>query len=387
MSAPAGFGKSTLSPSGWPSRRTTAPPHGSRSMRATIIRAVLGPRDRRAADGARDRDDVLALLIRRPVGRDDRRAAAQRARRPPGRRRAGARRLPRDRGPQVLRRGVPSVDHLPAHVHLVIATRVDPALPLARMRVRGDLVEIRAADLRFTPDEAVAYLDGVMGLALTASDTAALEARTEGWIAAIQLAGLSMQGRDDLSGFIAGFAGDDRYVVDYLVEEVLQRQPERVRTFLLETSILARMNGSLVDAVTGHVGGNAMLEALDRRQPVLVPFDDRRQWYRYHHLFGESCWRLLDERPASSTTCIGARATGSSRTVNGRRPSATLWPVATTLEPPTSSSSPCRRCASGARRTPCADGSTRCPGSSSCIDPCSALGTPGPAGDGGARRC
>ena len=121
------------------------------------------------------------------------------------------------------------LEHLPHQVHLVIATRADPALPLGRLRARGELVEIRAADLRFTPDEAAAYLNEVMGLDLAARDVAALEGRTEGWIAALQLAALSIQGRDDVAGFIAGFAGDDRYIVDYLVEEVLQRQPEQVR--------------------------------------------------------------------------------------------------------------------------------------------------------------
>ena len=132
------------------------------------------------------------------------------------------------------------LEHLPPQVHLVITTRADPALPLARLRARGELVEIRAADLRFTPDEAAAYLNEAMGLDLAARDVAALEGRTEGWIAALQLAALSIQGRDDVAGFIAGFAGDDRYIVDYLVEEVLHRQPEQVRSFLLETSILAR---------------------------------------------------------------------------------------------------------------------------------------------------
>ena len=190
------------------------------------------------------------------------------------------------------------LDHLPAHVRLVIATRVDPALPLARMRARGDLIEIRASDLRFTPDEAVAYFNGVMGLGLTAADVAALEVRTEGWIAALHLAGLSMQGRDDPAGFIASFAGDDRYIVDYLVEEVLQRQTERVRTFLLQTSILSRLNGSLSDAVTGQVGGKAMLEALERQNLLLIPLDDRRDWYRYHHLFADVLQaRLRDEQP------------------------------------------------------------------------------------------
>ena len=142
------------------------------------------------------------------------------------------------------------LDHLPPRLHLVIASRADPPLPLARLRARGELVEVRAADLRFLPDEAAAYLNEVMGLDLTARDVAALEGRTEGWIAALQLAALSMQGRDDPAGFIAGFAGDDRYIVDYLVEEVFQRQPEQVRTFLLETSILDRLTGPLCDAVT-----------------------------------------------------------------------------------------------------------------------------------------
>jgi LuxR family maltose regulon positive regulatory protein len=190
------------------------------------------------------------------------------------------------------------LDHLPPQLHLVIASRADPALPLARLRGRGELVEVRAADLRFTPDEAAAYLNEVMGLVLTAREVAALEERTEGWIAALQLAALSMQGRDDITGFIAGFAGDDRYIVDYLAEEVLARQPEHVRSFLLQTSILDRLSGSLCDAVTGQDGGRAMLEALDRGNLFLVPLDDRRQWYRYHHLFADVLRaRVRDEQP------------------------------------------------------------------------------------------
>jgi DNA-binding SARP family transcriptional activator len=189
------------------------------------------------------------------------------------------------------------LDHLPPWLHVVIASRADPALPLARWRARGELVETRAAELRFTPDEAAVYLNETMGLQLTARDVAALEGRTEGWIAALQLAALSMQGRDDVAGFIAGFAGDDRYVVDYLVEEVLQRQSDRVQAFLLQTSILDRLNGPLCDAVTGQDGGRAMLEALDRGNLFLVPLDDRRRWYRYHHLFADVLQaRLLDER-------------------------------------------------------------------------------------------
>jgi LuxR family maltose regulon positive regulatory protein len=190
------------------------------------------------------------------------------------------------------------LDHLPPRLHVVIASRADPALPLPRWRARGELVETRAAELRFTPDEAAVYLNETMGLQLTARDVAALEGRTEGWIAALQLAALSMQGRDDVAGFIAGFAGDDRYVVDYLAEEVLQRQPDDVQAFLLRTSILGRLSGPLCDAVTGQGGGKAMLEALDRGNLFLVPLDDRRRWYRYHHLFADVLQaRLLDEQP------------------------------------------------------------------------------------------
>jgi LuxR family maltose regulon positive regulatory protein len=190
------------------------------------------------------------------------------------------------------------LDHLPHQLHLVIASRADPALPLARLRARGELVEIRAAELRFRPDEALRYLTEVMGLVLSAQDVSALEGRTEGWIAALQLAALSMQDREDTADFIASFAGDDRYIVDYLVEEVLQRQPEQVQSFLLQTSILSRLRGSLCDAVTGQQSGKEMLDELERENLFLVPLDDRRQWYRYHHLFADVLQaRLVDERP------------------------------------------------------------------------------------------
>ncbi|MFD1505631.1 helix-turn-helix transcriptional regulator [Georgenia yuyongxinii] len=190
------------------------------------------------------------------------------------------------------------VEHMPPQLHLVIAGRADPALPLARLRGRGELAEIRAADLRFTPDEAAEYLNEKMGLTLTARDVEALEQRTEGWVAALQLAALSMRGRDDVAAFIASFGGDDRYVVDYLVEEVLQRQPDDVRSFLLRTSVLSRVTGSLCDAVTGQDGGTAMLAALERANLFLVPLDDHRRWYRYHHLFADVLHaRLLAEQP------------------------------------------------------------------------------------------
>ncbi|MBA4117142.1 MAG: tetratricopeptide repeat protein, partial [Rubrobacter sp.] len=195
------------------------------------------------------------------------------------------------------------VEHLPPRVHLVIATREDPHLPLARLRARGQLGELRAADLRFTPSEAGEFLEGVMGLSLSAEDIAALEDRTEGWIAGLQLAALSMRGREDVTGFIRAFAGDNRYVVDYLVEEVLQRQPERVRSFLLQTSILERLSGPLCDAVTGQEGSNALLEALERGNLFVVPLDDRRHWFRYHHLFADVLRaRLMEEQPDRLTT-------------------------------------------------------------------------------------
>lgn len=179
------------------------------------------------------------------------------------------------------------VDHLPPRMHLVIASRADPSLPLSRLRSRGESTELRAADLQFTPDEAAAFLTDVMGLVLSAADVEALETRTEGWIAGLQLAALSMQGRSDLSGFIAAFTGDDRYIVDYLVEEVLQRQSEPVRTFLLQTSILDQMNAPLCDAITGRHDGKTLLELLERANLFIVPLDDKRQWWRYHHLFSD----------------------------------------------------------------------------------------------------
>jgi LuxR family maltose regulon positive regulatory protein len=190
------------------------------------------------------------------------------------------------------------LDHLPPQMHMVIASRADPPLPLSRLRGRGELTELRAADLRFTPDEAAAFLNDVMGLDLAAGDVATLETRTEGWIAGLQLAALSMQGRDDVSSFMSAFAGDDRYIVDYLVEEVLQRQPEHVRSFLLQTSILDRLSGPLCDAVTGRNNGNELLAALERGNLFVVPLDDKRHWYRYHHLFRDVLRAYsIDEQP------------------------------------------------------------------------------------------
>ena len=190
------------------------------------------------------------------------------------------------------------VEHLPEQLHLVVASRADPPWPLAGLRAGGELLEVRASDLRFTSQEAAAYLNEAMALDLTVADVNALEARTEGWIAALQLAALSLQGRDDPAAFIAEFAGDDRFVVDYLVDEVLDRQADDVRTFLLETSILNRLSASLCEAVTGRSDAKATLDAFERSNLFLVPLDDRRQWYRYHHLFGDVLRaRLADEEP------------------------------------------------------------------------------------------
>ncbi len=201
--------------------------------------------------------------------------------------------------PEIHRTMAFMVDHLPPHMRLAIASRADPPLPLASMRARGELLEYRAPDLAFTADEAAAYLHGTMGLAVEPADLEVLEARTEGWIAALQLAALSMRDRDDLSAFIAGFAGDDRFVLDYLVGEVLERQSDDLRSFLLETSVLDTLTGPLCDAVTGRGDGQSTLEYLDRSNLFLVPLDDRRTWYRYHHLFADMLRaRLLHERPA-----------------------------------------------------------------------------------------
>lgn len=171
--------------------------------------------------------------------------------------------------------------------HLVIASREDPNLTLPRLRARDQLNELRAADLRFGPGEASAFLNQVMDLGLSADEVNSLEIRTEGWIAGLQLAALSMQGREDVHGFIKAFTGDNRYIVDYLVEEVLDHQPEHVRSFLLQTSILDRLSGPLCEAVTGQEECNVLLESLERGNLFVVPLDDKRRWFRYHQLFAD----------------------------------------------------------------------------------------------------
>lgn len=179
------------------------------------------------------------------------------------------------------------VDHLPPSFHLILTTRIDPPLPLARWRVRNQLTEIRADDLRFLPDEAAAFLNGVMGLDLTSSEIATLETRTEGWIAGLQLAALSLRGRQDAGEFVRAFTGSHMFIVDYLAEEVIGRQPVEVQRFLLQTSILERMCAPLCNAVTDRTDSQALLGKLQQQNLFVIPLDDERHWYRYHHLFAE----------------------------------------------------------------------------------------------------
>ena len=190
------------------------------------------------------------------------------------------------------------LEHLPENAHLVVASRVDPPLPLSRLRARNQMTKLDAADLSFTSEEAAIFLNDVMGLELAAEDIAALERRTEGWIAGLQLAALSMRNRKDIPSFVRSFSGSHRDVLDYLAEEVLGRQPERVRQFLLETSIPDHLSGALCDALTGRSDGQEMLERLEKDNLFVIPLDDERGWYRYHHLFADFLrGRLRRESP------------------------------------------------------------------------------------------
>ncbi len=210
------------------------------------------------------------------------------------------------------------LDHLPGNMHLVIATRADPPLPIARLRGRGQLTELRLTDLRFTPDQVTEFLNQVMGLDLSADDVAALASRTEGWIAGLQMAAASMQGQEDVAGFIQAFTGSDRYILDYLVEEVLQRQPNHVQTFLLQTAILDRLTGPLCDAVTGrleirdqattNLQSQAILEYLESSNLFIVPLDNERQWYRYHRLFADLLRKRLHQSQPDLVQTLHRRA-------------------------------------------------------------------------------
>jgi LuxR family maltose regulon positive regulatory protein len=200
------------------------------------------------------------------------------------------------------------LDHLPAEVHVVLSTRVDPPLPLARMRARGELAELRAAELQFTDEETAALLNDSMGLALAAEEVARLTERTEGWAAGLVLAGLSLRDRPDPSGFIAAFSGRDRHVADYLLAEILERQPPELRAFLLRTSVLERLSGPLCDAVLETQGSAALLRELEASNLFVVPLDDRRQWYRYHQLFAQLLRLELAQRDRELVPVLHRRA-------------------------------------------------------------------------------
>jgi LuxR family maltose regulon positive regulatory protein len=193
------------------------------------------------------------------------------------------------------------LEHQPPQMHLVLLSRTDPPLPLSRLRVRHQLMDIRADQLRFTQDEIAVFLNDAMGLTLSTHDLSAMEMRTEGWIAGLQLAALSMQGRKDIHGFVSAFTGSHHYIMDYLVEEVLKNQSKNVSTFLLQTSILDRLCGSLCEAVvnadtTELDDGQAMMEALEEMNLFVIPLDDERHWYRYHHLFADVLRKRMEHQ-------------------------------------------------------------------------------------------
>jgi LuxR family maltose regulon positive regulatory protein len=208
------------------------------------------------------------------------------------------------------------LDHAPPAFCLVIATRSDPALPLGRLRARGELLELRAGDLRFGPEESAELLNGILGLALEPGDVMRLHVRTEGWAAGLYLAALSLRGREDRAPFIAAFAGDDRHIVDYLGAEVLQSQPDAVRNFMLHTSILDRLSGHLCDAVAETTGSAEMLKAIERANLFLVPLDGRRRWYRYHHLFRSLLLHELGRAEPEAITELHRRASAWHRAAN-----------------------------------------------------------------------
>jgi LuxR family transcriptional regulator, maltose regulon positive regulatory protein len=200
------------------------------------------------------------------------------------------------------------LEHQPAQMHLVIATRKDPPLPLPRLRARGQLVELRQADLRFTPEETSAFLRRVTGNKLSAEDVSTLVTRTEGWIAGLQMAALSIREREDVARLITTFGGSHEYIVDYFAAEVLVQQPEPIKNFLLQTSILDRLCGPLCNAVTGQAGGQQTLEQLQRANLFVVPLDSEHAWYRYHHLFRDLLRKQLRQEQPDSEPELQQRA-------------------------------------------------------------------------------
>jgi len=271
------------------------------------------------------------------------------------------------------------LDHLPPSLHLVIASRQDPGLPLARLRARGQLTEVRAADLRFSPAEVTDYLTSAMRLTLTEKDIDILGRPTEGWIAGLQLAALSLREHTDAAAFIEDFAGDHRFIADYLVGEVLSHQSPDTRRFLLSTSVLDRLSGSLCDAVTGQDNGSQRLEALSRGNFFVVPLDDRGLWYRYHHLFAEVLRARLVEERAHDVSAPHLRAsewferhgspTDAVRHALSGKDFARARPVW--------SSRPHPHSARPGRRPPCSPGCERCPRTCSGTGPYSPRATPG----------
>jgi LuxR family maltose regulon positive regulatory protein len=200
------------------------------------------------------------------------------------------------------------LDHLPHQAHLLIATRVDPPLPLARLRARGQMTELRAADLRFTTEESAAFLNHVMGLDLAPEQIARLESRAEGWIAGLQMAALSMKGKEDVDEFIVAFSSSHRHILDYLTEEVINQQPQSIQRFLLQTAVLDHLCGPLCEAVTGREGGQETLENLEEANLFLIPLDDERRWYRYHHLFAELLQSRLEQTQPDQVPALHRQA-------------------------------------------------------------------------------
>jgi LuxR family maltose regulon positive regulatory protein len=229
------------------------------------------------------------------------------------------------------------LERLPAGLRLVMASRADPPLPVARLRGRGQLAELRQRHLRFTTEEAGALLAAATGQQLPEAAVAALTARTEGWVAGLQLAGLSLRDHDDPAAFVRTFTGSHRYVLDYLTEEVLARQPEHLVRFLLETSILERLSGPLCDAVTGRSDGQRLLEQAERANLFLVPLDGQRRWWRFHHLFADLLRARLQRADPARCSCgtrAGPRPPGTRRTSWATTRSTTPWPPATPTGPP-----------------------------------------------------
>jgi LuxR family maltose regulon positive regulatory protein len=219
------------------------------------------------------------------------------------------------------------LERLPPQLRLVLASRADPPLPLARLRAGGQLVELREDDLRFSSEEAAELLRMAVGVELPEAAVAALGDRTEGWAAGLQLAALSLRGHADVGAFVHEFSGSHRFVLDYLTEEVLDRQPEPLRGFLLETSILERLSGPLCAAVTGRADSQQLLEQAERANLFLHPLDEVRGWWRYHQLFGDLLRARLQQRSRSGCrSCTGPRPPGSRATSWSTRPSATPWP-------------------------------------------------------------